>query len=185
MTTFSYILIRSRRKSIAIIIHPTGVVHVRAPLRLPLDIIESTLRDKSSWISSKQHSASQRMMRRPDLPDLPSEPEIRSTFIREFDFWWRLCSIPYTKVRLSRARTRWGSCSSTGTISLNVQLARLPKNLLEYVVVHELAHRHEMNHSPAFWRIVATILPDYRQRRKELAQYSWVLHGLRRGDPDS
>ncbi|WP_262369875.1 M48 family metallopeptidase [Nitrosomonas communis] len=76
--------------------------------------------------------------------------------------------VPLPKVRLSSARTRWGSCSSNGTVSLNWRLIQLPLFLVDYVVAHELSHLIEMNHSAAFWRVVESIYPDYRQARAEL-----------------
>jgi predicted metal-dependent hydrolase len=71
-------------------------------------------------------------------------------------------------VRLSEARTRWGSCSPAGRIMLNWRLIQVPLRLLDYVVVHELAHLREMNHSRRFWRVVAEVIPDYAARRKEM-----------------
>lgn len=75
---------------------------------------------------------------------------------------------PALEVRLSNARTRWGSCHAAGRILLNWRLIHMPLRLVDYVVVHELAHLEEMNHSARFWRIVARVIPDYRARRKDL-----------------
>ncbi len=74
--------------------------------------------------------------------------------------------------RLSHAKTRWGSCNSRGVIRLNWRLIQLPLHLVDYVIAHELCHLIEMNHSPAFWRLVAAIYPDYRQARRELNTYA-------------
>jgi len=71
-------------------------------------------------------------------------------------------------LRLSSARTRWGSCSARGNIALNWRLLLLPADIVDYVVCHELAHLKEMNHSPRFWSVVETLCPDWRQRRLEL-----------------
>jgi predicted metal-dependent hydrolase len=71
-------------------------------------------------------------------------------------------------IKLTTAKTRWGSCTSGGTVRLNLQLIKLPQYLIDYVVVHELAHLREMNHSAAFWRVVGSVCPDYVKLRCEL-----------------
>lgn len=72
------------------------------------------------------------------------------------------------KIRISSADTRWGSCSSRRTLSFSWKLIQCPLELVDYVIVHELSHLKEMNHSPAFWKNVESILPDYRERKKQL-----------------
>ena len=76
--------------------------------------------------------------------------------------------VSFTQVTVRAQRTRWGSCSSRGSINLNWRLMLLPSTLMEYVLAHELAHLREMNHSPAFWALVGSVIPDYRQRRVDL-----------------
>ena len=76
-----------------------------------------------------------------------------------------------------RMKTRWGSCSVDGHITLNADLVHLPHRLIEYVAVHEFCHLAHHNHSPAFWFQVGTCLPDWRQRRAELKRWQSVIEG--------
>jgi predicted metal-dependent hydrolase len=76
------------------------------------------------------------------------------------------------EIRLSSARTQWGSCTARGVVHLNWRLVKVPLALVDYVVAHELAHLVEMNHSAAFWRVVQSVCPDYVKRRGELRKWS-------------
>jgi predicted metal-dependent hydrolase len=78
-------------------------------------------------------------------------------------------------VRLSNARSEWGSCNARGEIRLNWRLVLLPPRLAEYVVVHEVAHLAELNHSPRFWAIVEALLPGHAARRRELEDWTALL----------
>jgi predicted metal-dependent hydrolase len=81
----------------------------------------------------------------------------------------------YSKLQIRRLTSRWGSCSIHGVITLNFFLIQLPWRLIDYVIVHELAHTQHLNHSREFWEAVEAILPDAKQRRKEIKQYRPVL----------
>ncbi len=91
-----------------------------------------------------------------------------SLFVARVAHYAPLLDVAPREIKLSAAKTRWGSCTARGTVRLNLQLIKLPQYLIDYVVVHELAHLREMNHSPAFWNVVGSVCPDYLKLRSEL-----------------
>ena len=93
-------------------------------------------------------------------------------FVARINHYAPLLEVAPREIRLTTAKTRWGSCTSRGTVRLNLKLIRLPQYLIDYVVVHELAHLREMNHSAAFWAVVGSACPDYLKLRRELKAIS-------------
>ena len=89
-------------------------------------------------------------------------------FVQRVAYYAPLLKVAPRLVKLSEAKTQWGSCTANGSVRLNVQLIKLPPRLIDYVVVHELAHLRELNHSAAFWRVVESVCPDYVSLRAEL-----------------
>ena len=98
--------------------------------------------------------------------------EAEKMFAERVAHYVQLLGVAPKSIKLSTARTQWGSCTPNGLVRLNVQLIKLPERLIDYVVVHELAHLREMNHSAAFWRVVASVCSDYARLRKELRAIS-------------
>lgn len=88
-----------------------------------------------------------------------------------------LMGVAPRELKLTSARTQWGSCTAQGVVRLNWKLVTMPLQLIDYVVVHELAHLKEMNHSAAFWRVVESVCPDYADLRKELHQWNPAVDG--------
>ena len=87
------------------------------------------------------------------------------------EYYCRIMNVQVGKVTIRNQKTRWGSCSSKGNVNFNYLLYYLPEELLDYVVVHELAHRRHMNHSQRLWEEVEKYCPDYRNCRKKLKEY--------------
>ena len=89
-------------------------------------------------------------------------------FSERMSLYAQKLGVALPQLRLSHARTLWGSCHSRGVVRLNWRLIQKPLDLVDYVVAHELSHLIEMNHSPAFWRTVESVYPDYKAARKRL-----------------
>ena len=169
-----YQILRSRRKTLALELTPRGELLVRAPLRLPKRDIQRFIESKKDWIDA--HLAK--------LPHVtPLTPEEHRALIRaaKVDFPQRVScfaekmGITYGRITIRSQKSRWGSCSAAGNLSFNCLLMLAPEPVRDYVVVHELCHRKEMNHSPRFWAEVETILPDCRQQRAWLREHGTSL----------
>jgi predicted metal-dependent hydrolase len=96
--------------------------------------------------------------------------EAKSYLPKRLSFLANKLGFSYKKVRFSHASGRWGSCTSEGTISLNIALMKLPFEQIDYVIIHELAHTKHMNHSTEFWNLVSEGDPHYKEHRKSLKQ---------------
>ena len=179
----NYTLTRSRRKTLAIHIKPDGTVEIRAPLRLAKSEIERFIMSKAEWIKKKQTQISARKSNEPrELPQSPyAKGEFEQTARELIKEWEQRLGVTTTFIGFRAMTSRWGSCTAkTRRIRLNTALAYCPQECLEYVIVHELAHLRESNHSPRFWTIVADALPDYKERKKKLKAFSWLLATLRK-----
>lgn len=89
--------------------------------------------------------------------------------------WAKATGMSYKRIVVKDLRSKWGSCSTLSNINLNWHLVLLKESLIDYVVVHELMHLHEMNHSPAFWAWVGKYCPNYKQLRKQLKEQQWLV----------
>ncbi|MDP2418989.1 MAG: DUF45 domain-containing protein [Hydrogenophaga sp.] len=119
------------------------------------------------------HSATEAQIR--DAAQAWLMRQAKTLFTERLDHFAPRLGVRYEKLRLSSAGTRWGSASASGTIRLNWRLIHLKLSMVDYVVVHELSHLRHMDHSPQFWDVVASILPDHQQRRQALKRAAVTL----------
>ena len=97
--------------------------------------------------------------------------EARIVIPERVKYFAKIIGVTYGQITIRHQKTRWGSCSSSGNLNFNCMLMATSPELIDYVVVHELCHRKQMNHSPLFWKEVEEILPDYRNLRSRLREY--------------
>ncbi len=180
---FDYEIIYSSRRTTAIQVSPDGRVIVRAPKHCPRGFIDSFICQKEDWVlkhlsrfekQRELHSSTKR-------PPLSGKDRARymavarDIFMKKAAYYARIMDVSYGRISIREQRTRWGSCSSKGNLNFNWRLILAPEEVLDYVVVHELAHRREMNHSKAFYAIVESVLPDYRSARRWLREHGHSL----------
>ena len=162
-----YELIRSNRKTIGLEIR-NGRLLVRAPFLMPCFAIEKELEKHRAWIQThlaKETAAPQEEALM--LPKLTEEErkDLRKKaavlFPERAAFYASLLSVSYGKISCRFQKTRWGSCTAKGDLNFNCLLLLTPPEVLDAVVVHELCHRKEMNHSAKFYKEVLSVYPDY------------------------
>jgi predicted metal-dependent hydrolase len=173
----SVVVRRSRRRKRWRLSVPWGGPALLAvPERMPAREVERVLESHGAWI------ARTRAGQKPRLgldPAAVSEADARRT-ARELvttiaEAEARALEVSYARISIRGQRTRWGSCSPRGTLSFNWRLALAPPSVLDYVVVHELCHLREANHSPRFWALVAERRPDWRAERDWLRRHGEEL----------
>lgn len=172
-------VIRSARKSISLEIRPDLQVLVRAPQRMTDREIRQFLADKSSWLEKHLAEAARR---REELRNRPVEPgrtaeelralaaEAAQVIPERVRYFAPIVGVDYGRITIRHQKTRWGSCSGKGNLNFNCLLMKTPPEVVDYVVVHELCHRKEMNHSQKFWAEVGRVLPEYKRARSWLKQ---------------
>lgn len=213
-------IIRSKRKTIALVVQRDGSLIVRAPLRTPEKTIHELVEQKSDWITRSQDKMrrsqpAQRQFSEGETFPLMGKPyplkivksqraslnfesgkfllaeKARPRASEAFTRWYRQMAelllpgrvetlakqhkFKPAKIRITSARTRWGSCSSTATISLTWRLVMAPPEVIDYIIIHELAHLKVKNHSKTFWDAVAALMPDYKKHAEWLKKHGQSL----------
>ena len=165
-----------RRKRWSLTVPWGGPVTLAVPSRMPAAEIERVLAEQAGWVARRRAA---------QLPRLGLDPHavseararvaarVRAAAVAEAEA--QALGVAYTRLAIRGQRTRWGSCSARGTLSINWRLVLAPPPVLDYVVVHELCHLREPNHSPRFWALVEARRPDWRTQRDWLRDHGEEL----------
>ncbi len=148
------------------------IVQVPKTVIFPEIIVENFIQKKATWILKKL--SHQKIFRNKYFPKESDKnfstyrETARSLVKKRIDFFNKFYNFTIKRITIRNQRTRWGSCSQKGNLNFNYRLALLPAEIVDYIVVHELCHLKEFNHSEEFWKMVEKTIPAYREIRKKI-----------------
>lgn len=172
-------VIRSSRKTLGLEIKD-ACVKARVPNRLTDKEIEQFVYNHKAWIEDKLIKQKKLQYRKREVnaaipPVQQLSDEQKNAIIKKFDdkvrYFAQIMGLTYGRITIRNQKTRWGSCSSKGNLNFNYKLYFFKEELMDYVIIHELAHRRYMNHSEFFWAEVSKYCPEYKRLRNELKRY--------------
>ena len=176
-------VIRSKRKTISIKVNNDLTVTVRAPIFTSDKEISEILKTKESWISKcvEQIKRENEELSKVDYFTAEEISELADMALEyspcRVKYYSDIMEVTNGKITIRNQKTRWGSCSGKGNLNFNCLLMLTPPEVIDYVVVHELCHRKEMNHSGAFWAEVEKVIPDYKEQVKWLKENGGQIIG--------
>lgn len=175
-------LIRSKRKTLSISVENDGSITIRAPRGLSNRRIDAFLKEKKKWIIKKVQLAKQRQQKAQTFQDRLNNTNIKEQRERariylqkRLEHFCKNHRLSYNKLRITSAKTRWGSCGPTNNVNFNWKIILAPPQVIDYLVVHELAHTVEKNHQKPFWKLVEQMDPQYKENRKWLKKHGYLL----------
>lgn len=176
---YPYTLRRSKRsRRIRLSVRSDGSILVTAPPRATVRLIEQFVSQQSEWIAAAIERVLQKQKDSLSLwpsgapgPYAKHKEEALALLKERTAHFAAILGYTPTAIRVRDQKTRWGSCSRRGSLSFSYRLLFLPENLRDYIVVHELCHLKEFNHSSRFWALVAHVIPEYKALRSELRKY--------------
>lgn len=171
---FGEIIVRRNAlaRNVKFSVSTSGRLAMTVPKNTPQFLIKRYLNINRAVIREKLPLEDPKLQRTRDYQKKVLMKKAREYLPYRLEYFANLYGYKYEKCKLSHAGTRWGSCSSRGTITLNIGLMKIPEVLRDYVIIHELAHLHHLDHSKAFWQEVSTHDPHYKIHDKKLKSFS-------------
>lgn len=164
---YSVEIIHSKRRTLSLEVKSDGRIIARAPMRMRDSDIRLFIKEKSGWLE-KQLARIAQAQKNAEAAEKLTEEQINELVKRANDYipkrvshYAEIVGVSYNKVSCKPLRSKWGSCSSKGNLSFNCLLMLTPEEVIDSIIVHELCHRHEMNHSKRFYNYVLKAYPDY------------------------
>ncbi len=171
----NYKIIKSKRKSLTISVERAGTVIVKAPKSMTNRQIKFYCEKNRRWIEKRlaEHSENASKGTPPTEEEIKElKKQAKQVLSRKTEYFARFMGVEYNGVKITSAKHRWGSCKKDGSICYSYRTMLLDEKCRDYIVVHELAHIKQFNHSAAFYEEIAKILPDYKERQKEIKAFS-------------
>lgn len=169
---------RSSRKTMSLQIKESGVLLIRVPYEVTVKEAMDFAGRHERWVADRYKAAVENQENKVQYSEEEKcdyKKRLRPVLLHRAAFYAEIMGVDYNRISIRDQKTRWGSCSAKGNLNFNWKLSLMPPEILDYVVVHELAHRREMNHSARFWSQVEQVLPDYKERRRWLKEHGGRL----------
>ena len=164
--------VSQRAKRLRLTVRADASVAVTAPKGVSQQVIERFIKAKAGWIAAKVAQARRWPQRLAPGGDRESyaEHKAQARLVAEsrLAYFNKFYSLKFNKISIRNQSSRWGSCSRKGNLNFNYKIALIPERVADYIIVHELCHLKEFNHSPKFWRMVGQTIPDYAKLRIKL-----------------
>lgn len=176
-------VIRSNRKSISIEIRQDATILVRAPYQMQNAEINRFIKEKENWIIKHLKKAEDRQREMRDIQKFSVQEIQKLTDLAlkiipvKVKYFAGVMNVNYGRITIRNQKTRWGSCSAKRNLNFNCLLMLAPDKVVDYVVVHELCHLIEMNHSKKFWAQVEQVMPDYKKHKQWLKDHGNEIIG--------
>lgn len=173
MSTFSYQKKYNKNaKYLRISVFPNKKIIVTVPRGVSDSVVDKFIKDKTDWISRNINifknfiGVSYPFSGRKNY--LKYKESARVLIKQKVEYFNQCLGFSYKNITIKNQKTRWGSCSETGNLNFNYKILFLPERLQDYIIIHELCHLRELNHSKKYWSLVASIIPNYKILEKEL-----------------